>query len=465
MSGFKKNILIEEVSDLSKYGKDFQVKLLSLLIKDKPFTFSILPIVKDIYFADIYLRNIFQCINEYIGEYQTTPSFDNISILLKSKGETVEVYNSILKSINEISLEDRQFVIKNTKNFCFTKYALIEQEKVLEALKKGEFENAKKISIDSFRFSGDDGSKIYDLNANYEMIFEEEKMRCPVPSPLQTFNKYSKGGPGAGDIVIIVAPSNFGKTAYTTAVARHANLNKKNVAYFSYEMGGGAIFARYIAGLLDVPQEQLKYHRDRVDQKMKESGFGLLRVIEDRSTNATIPNIKNHIEYLKSTGFFTDLIIIDGLNQMKLTKGQWAVDNNDKYEQLIEGTRDLLKELEIPGYATWQGNRGSFSSEIGHVDNIGKAIEVFQKADQLIFFTQTPDQKVNEECIANLLKNRLGPNNIPLLCQFDPNKGIFIEKEELNPLVFLAGRSKDKMVSTVAEARQKLKTGLFDAKK
>lgn len=463
--GFKKNTLIEEAIDLSKYGKDFQVKLLSLLIKDRPFTFSILPIIKDLYFADIYFRNVFTCISEYVTQYNSTPNFDNIRILLKAKGEKTEVYDSILKSIENIGLEDRDFVIDNTRKFCFTKHALLEQEKVTEALKRGEFENAKKISIDSFRFAGDDGAKIYDLETQYEIIFEEEKMRSPVQSPFPTFNRNSKGGPGAGDIVIIVAPSNFGKTAYTTAVARHANFTGKNVAYFSYEMGGGAIFSRYIAGLLDIKQEDLKFNKEKIDEKMKSKGYGLLRVIEDKSSNANIPTIKNHIEYLKSTGFFTDLIIIDGLNQMKLTKGQWSIDNNDKYEQLTEGVKDLLRELEIPGYATWQGNRSSFASEIGNVEGVGKAIEVFQKADQLIFFTQTPEQRAADECIAMMLKNRLGKKDIALLCYYEPNKGIFIEKEELNPLVFLSAKAKERTVTTVAGVREKLRTGLFDGKK
>lgn len=465
MTAFKKNTIIEEATDLSKYGKDFQVKLLSLLIQDRPFAFSILPIIKDVYFVDIYLRNIFSCIAEYVVEYNSTPNFDNVKIMLKDKGEKIEVYSSILKSIEEIKLDDRDFVIKNTKNFCFTKYALLEQEKVMEALKRGEFELAKKTSIESFRFSGDNGAKIYDLKEQYDIIFEEERNRCPVSSPFPTFNKNSKGGPGAGDIVIVVAPSNFGKSNYLVAVARHANFVGKNVAYFSYEMGGGALFSRYIAGLLDIKQEELKFSKEEIDKRMKEKGFGLLRVVEDKSANANIPAIKNHIDHLKSTGFFTDLIIIDGLNQMKLVKGEWAIDNNDKYEQLTEGLRDLFRELDLPGYCSWQSNRAGFSDDIGNVNSIGKAIEVFQKSDQVIFFTQTPEQKAMEECIAMLLKNRLGEKEIALLCHYNPNKCIFTEKERLNPIVFMSNRAKEKTAGTIASTRDKLRTGLFDTAK
>lgn len=466
MTSFKKNIKATEEQDLAKYGKNFQVKLLALLIKDRSFALSILPIVKDAYFQDIYCRNVFSCINEYVKLYpNSTPSFDNIQIMLENKGEDKKLYEKVLESCETIELDDRDFVIDNTRNFCFTKHALIENEKVVEALKRGEFENAKKISIEAFRYDGKEKAKIYDLDEDYNIIFEEDEMRSPIEGTFPTFNKNSKGGPGTGDLCIVVAPSNFGKTNYLIATARHAISTGKNVAYFSYEMGGGAILSKYIAGLLDIKQEELKFNRKEIDAKMKEKGYGRLRVIEDNPSNALIPTIKAKIEYLKSTGFFTDLIIIDGLNQLKLVKGQWAVDNNDKYETLTEDLRELCREMGVPGYASWQSNRSGFAAELGDIQSVGKAIEVFQKADQLIFFTQPPELQARDECIAYLLKNRLGKKQIAILVAYDPNKGIFIEKEELNPLVFLSSREKERTGTTATKTREKLSAGLYDKSK
>lgn len=461
---FKSNIIVKEADDLSKYGKDFQVKLLSLLIKDRPFALGILPIIKDIYFTDVYLRTVYAAICSYIEKYKSTPTIDNVKIILTDAGEKPIVYEKILKSINNIGLEDRDFVIANTTNFCFTKYALIEQEKVTNALKAGQFEIAKKIALESFRYSGNETAKEYDLQKDYEIIFEDEILRAPVPTPMRTFNKNMKGGPGAGDLCLIIAASNFGKSAYAQAVARQANFDGKNVVYISYEMDGAPILSRYIAGLVDIPQEELKLNKDVVDRKLADKGLGLLRIIKDKSSNATISIIRSHIERLKSTGFFPQLMIIDGLNQVKLEQGKWAKDDNTKYEILSEELKDLAGDFQIPCWACWQGNRSSFSSELNDIKTIGKAIEVFQKADVVITFSQTAEQKENKECIAYLLKNRLGVNEICLLCGYDPNKGLFIERYVVNPRVLLSDNEKRKVTTKVTNVINKLKSGQFDSK-
>lgn len=464
---FKSNNIAKDVNDLSKYGKDFQTKLLSLLTKDKPFSLAILPILKDAYFTDIYLRTIYTAIRRYTTEFPgAVPSVDNIRIILEDAGENSKVYDKILTAIENIELTDRDFVIKYTNDFYFTKYALLAQEKINLALKEGNFDLAESISLECFRFRSDKKTaKQYNLHDDYEKIFEEESLRAPVATPFGTFNNNMKGGPGNGDLGLIIAPSNFGKSAALQALTRHANFLGKNVVYFSYEMDGTAIMSRYIAGLVDIPQENLKFNKDIVDAEMKKKNLGLCRIIKDKSSNATIPIIKNTIEQLKSTGFFTDLVIVDGLNQLKLLPGQWAKDDNAKYEILTEDLRDLFGELQIPGWAAWQTNRDGFGNSLNDIKTIGKAIEVFQKADIVVTFSQTPQQKQNGECIAYLLKNRLGQNEICILCDYDPNKGLFFEKGVVNPLVLMDDKEKKVVSNTVNKMREKLQTGIFDTKK
>jgi hypothetical protein len=462
---FKSNTIVQEAKDLSKYGKDFQTKVLALLIKDKPFALSILPILKDIYFTDIYLRTIFTGVKHYVTQYPgAVPTIDNVRIVLEDAGENTTVYNKLLGSIDAIGLEDRDFVIKNTRNFCFTKHALIEQEKITIALKEGNFELAQKLSIESFRHSGTNTARHYSITRDFEMIFEDERLRAPVATPFTTINTNTKGGPGAGDLGLIIAPSNFGKSAALQALTRDANFNGKNVIYFSYEMDGTAIMSRYIAGLVDIPQEELKFNRELITERMQAQGLGLCEIIKDKSCNATIPIIKNTVDQLKSTGFFPHLIIIDGLNQLKLQNGQWAKDDNAKYEILTEDLRDLCAELEIPGWAAWQTNREGFGNSLNDIKTIGKAIEVFQKADIVITFAQTPEQKQNGECIVYLLKNRHGKNEICLLYDYDPNKGLFIEKGVVNPVVLMDDKAKKVLGNTVNKMREKLQTGIFDKK-
>lgn len=216
--------------DLSKYGKEFQIKFLALLIKDRIFSGSILPIVQDDYFSDIYLRKIFACVKEYIKKYpSSTATTDNLKIQIQEKGEKLPLFETLLSSIDNVSFEDRDFVIDNARRFCFSKHALIEQEKIKLLLEEGKFEEAQRISIESFKYSGLSNRKMYDLKEDYEKIFQDDILHRPVPLPFEIFNKASKGGPGSGNLVISVAFSNFGKCFQAGTKIRMYDLSLKEV--------------------------------------------------------------------------------------------------------------------------------------------------------------------------------------------------------------------------------------------
>jgi hypothetical protein len=453
----------DKAADLAKFGKDFQMKLLALLIKDRIFSFSMLPIMKHEYFTDPYLQSILIIVQHYKEKYQALPIMDNIKIMLEENGEKIAVYEKVLKAVNEMPLDDRDFVIENARNFCFSKHALNENDKVRDALLKGDFAEAQAISTESFKHSGLNTTKILDLHEDYEMVFDEENQHSPIPTPFPTFNENMKGGPGKGNLVIMVAESNFGKSNALIAVSRHANTCGKNVAFFSFEIGGSDMLRRHLAGLNDLRQEEVKNNRKKITDRFAE-GLGRFKLIEERATNARISVIKSHLEYLKSTGFFPDMICVDAINQLKLPIGMRYEGDNQKFEYIAEELRDLANEYEIPVYTVMQTNRSGFNSEINDIAAIGKAIEPFQVADVLITFSQTRPMAAENKCMALLLKNRLGKKFICLECYYDPNMCIFQEIAVVNDMLLLDNKAKANLQNTANGVRDRLKKGEFEKK-
>ena len=249
-----------------------------------------------------------------------------------------------------------------------------------------------------------------------------------------------------------------------TAYARHANKLGKNVAFFSFEIGGVDILRRYIAGQVGLKQEELIKNRELVKEAVIDSNLGNFRLIEEKATLATVDLIRNDLEYLKSTGFFPDVVMIDSLNQLK-TSGWRANNDNEKFERLAEELRDLAKEYEIPFHTVFQTNRSGFLNEINDVMSIGKAIEPFQVADMLWTFSQTSEMFEKGECLAALLKNRLGPKNVVLRCAYDPNMGTFIELEKVSGILTMNDKERKQVQETATNFREKLKVGGFDKKK
>ena len=126
-----------------------------------------------------------------------------------------------------------------------------------------------------------------------------------------------------------------------------------------------------------------------------------------------------------------------------------CIGDHDTIDITVEGTHCF--------YANdiYTHNSG-FSSEVNDINSIGKAIEVFQKADQVITFSEPIHLKEKKQCIALLLKNRLGQKEIPLLVNYDPGKVIFAEVEVLNMAVLMSKEVRKTLNETIKKQRDKL---------
>jgi len=244
-------------------------------------------------------------------------------------------------------------------------------------------------------------------------------------------------------------------TAFLTATARQAAIDGKNVLYFSLETKLTQIASRAVAGLIGINQEDLKEHVTLGNKKIDELK-GDIQFVRYPATKALTSTIKQKVDELKAQGFFPDLLIVDGLNQLKLPPGKRVVSDNEKFEYLAEELRDLGSELLCPVYAAFQSNRGGFNVEYADEQNIGKAIEVYQVCDIMVMLTQSLPMLEKGECFAQLLKNRLGKKGVTVRCSYDPNHGTFKEIEEVQRTSLLSNKEKTETLNTLEKTMEKI---------
>jgi len=428
---------VDKEKNLNKFGQSFQLTALSLFFKDKGFSSRIKTILLSEYFDNKYTQNICEMGLEYLNKYYKFPEDDKIFEILKSqiernKPNTAKIYLKYLEDIKTAELSSAAYVKEEIEKFCFTKHALIKLEEQKNNIELGNFDLAKNIAISTFVPINTDYKELR-LSDSALIVSQQAKIHRPVPTVFPTFNSRSKGGPGAGDLAIVVAQSSFGKTAFLTAMSRFLATIGKKVLYFSLETDRYQLISRATAGLVNIEQENLHQHPKLIEKKIEEivTIKGDVIFIELKATTARLETIKLILEEKKSQGYFPDVIMIDGLNQLKLPKGIRNNDNNDKFEYLAEELRDWAKEEDLPVWTSFQSNRGGFNVEYADEQNIGKAIEVYQVCDMMVLFTQSIPMYEVGECYCQLLKNRLGPKNITLLVRYDPNKGMFEEIKEV----------------------------------
>lgn len=421
--------------DFSKFGQQFQLTTLSLLIQDKTFANKIKQIIKPEYFDNKYNQFLCQTILEFLESYHCQPDFETLKAIIETQiSSGVKLYLLALESINKVDLSKREFIETEVVRFCFTRHALSSLEEEKNNILLGKFDKAREVAFQKYKPISNSISEV-DLKKDFRKIFNTE-VRNPIPTPLPSLNLVSKGGPGAGDLCIIVAQSNFGKSMYLIATAKHAAALGKKVLYVSLETDNIQLLQRVIANVSGLSQDQLIEHPELIEQKIK-TVLGDIKFIELKSLQARVDVIQALIEEKKAEGFFPDMIIVDGLNQLKLPKGEKATNSNDKFEYLAEELRDMAKELKVPVFAAFQGNRGAFNVEHADEQNIGKAIEVYQVCDWMLLFTQSLQMQDAGECYVQLLKNRLGPKGLTLKLRYNPSKATFEELETVNRSLLL----------------------------
>lgn len=341
-------------TNFSKYGQPFQLKTIHLFIKDKVFRNKIKSILKTEYFDNKYLQWFYDVTIEVIDKTGGCPDFDDLKTLIETRLSSPAIYLRTLESLKTTTLENKGFIEDEVIKFCFTKYALSQSEREKNYILLGEFDKAKQVAHETYKAQASEVSQL-DLKKDFRQLFDSAN-HTPVPSPFPTFNKISKGGPGAGDLVVILGQSGFGKSNFAVAYTRHVVKQGKKVAYISLETNVTQLASRFIAGLTNINQEHLVGHPTMIEKAIEQLDSDV-RFLQIKATQARVDYVKQQINALHADGFFPEFIVIDGLNQLKLPKGISHANSNDKFEYLAEEVRDLAKELQIPIAILFQMNR------------------------------------------------------------------------------------------------------------
>jgi len=126
-------------------------------------------------------------------------------------------------------------------------------------------------------------------------------------------------------------------------------------------------------------------HDEYVNKKKQELLNGEFIVKHFRSKNGQISNFKNLLNSYKAQGIFFQLICVDGLNQVKLEKGEKYLNDNDKFEHLCEEFRDWAEEEQMCIICNFQTNRCLEISTLVDKENEGKVrIDSLIEGDKIL---------------------------------------------------------------------------------
>lgn len=276
-------------------------------------------------------------------------------------------------------------------------------DEATDALEEGNVDAAEKALRKSARVIGratSEGLVLEDaLRGRYE--------RPAVSTGFAWFNKHWRGGLHQGQVGIIVAPSNGGKSMFLPYMTGAALRQGKGVVYYTTELSEDTVLKRIVAAVAHVPINSLhdptnmaaayKYTREVLDLREGTGGDedtrgGWLNIRYRDPGSLTCADIEADLDEFEAQGHHINLVILDG-DDMKPEHGKELY---DQYLDIYSRLSALASTRDIAIWTAAQGTRESFKKEVLEPHHVGDSMWKLRKADMCIAMNMKHDNLTEE---------------------------------------------------------------------
>jgi replicative DNA helicase len=279
--------------------------------------------------------------------------------------------------------------------------------KSVPLLNQCSFEEIEKLITQALR-SGMDNDFGYDYIKDFEERFKF-KARHPVSTGWDKIDRLTKGGLGAGELTVVIAPTGAGKSHVLVHLGAEALKQGKNVVHYTLELSDTAVAQRYDACLTGHNLDELLEQKDSIFDKIKDVD-GQLIIKEYPTKSATTVTVKNHLEKVRQNQMEVDMVIVDYGDLLRGTHR--TAEKRHELESIYEELRGIAQEFNCPLVTASQTNRKGLNEEVITMESISEAFNKCFVADFIISLSRTIKDKNSNIGRIFVAKNRNGPDGI-----------------------------------------------------
>ena len=410
----------------------YQYKLVKYFIEDSSFFENIVSIVDPNAFTEPALRNFVGIIKDKYTTNSVVPSYEMISIIVKSKAKNqidIEECDALIHKLKfetsyEGNIEVKDIAIKFFKQQNMIKVA----NKILDIAGKGDidrYDECQKLFDDAANAGQEEdfGFSIFDLK---EKALSND-YTVSIPTGIKQLDDHVGGGLDKGKLGLLIAPAGFGKTSFTTAINAYAathrcDMNNNQgfkVLQIYFEDDDVDITRKHFARITQTEARFMKRldiaNRDEIEYKLmshpdKDMIGENLRLKHFRSGTKTASDIEVFIKKLINRGFKPDLVTIDYFECIAPEKGGHSTDSQWVKEGVtMRKFENMAKDLNCAIWIATQGNKDSINSpEVVRMDQAGGSIMKVQVAQFIISIARALEDIDRNKAVISILKNRSG---------------------------------------------------------
>jgi replicative DNA helicase len=431
------------IDRLDGYGYNFQIKIITCLLKDRAFLHQVSDVLNPNYFESEATNWIVRTVLNYWEDYRNSPTLEVLKVeierisidLLK-----IEVKDRIKDAIKYFDATDLDYVKEQTLDFCKNqtlKKAILDS---VDLLKTGEYDKIK-FKIDNAIRSGTDRNLGHIYSKEIDDRYSQYA-RNPLSTGWELLDRLMDGGLGKGELGAVMAPAGIGKSWVLVSIAANAVKQGKTVIYYTMELNPYYVGQRFDAWFTGVPFQSLKddENRQRLDSIVGAiPGELIVKYYPTKTPN--VSTISAHIEKCIMQDKKPDLVIVDYADLMRSTSG--ASDSESESNQIYVELRGLAGEYDIPVWTASQTNRGGLKEDVIGGDNIASSYRKLAHSDFMMSLSRKVEDKASGTGRIHIIKNRFGADGITFpskintfnghIEMFEPNSELAKEMQTVKP--------------------------------
>ena len=394
--------------------------ILSHLIYNESYARKTLPFLKDEYFHNLADKTVYRLIDDYVKQYNSTPTKEVLMIELNNRdGLNENTFKESKRLIEDLQVDNTEikWLLDSTEKFCQEKAiynAIMASIKIIDDKSGSTSTGAIPTLLSDALGVSFDVSIGHDYFANaddrYAFYHRTEEH---IPFDLDYFNKITKGGLVRKTLNVALAGTGVGKSLFMCHCASHNLTQGKNVLYITMEMSEEKIAERIDANLLNVTVDELTtLPKDAYDKKInrvKEKTVGKLIVKEYPTASAGSANFRHLINELRiKRNFIPDIVYIDYLNICSSSRIR-AGSNVNSYtyvKAIAEELRGLAVEFNVPVVSATQTTRSGYGNSDVELTDTSESFGLPATADLMFALISTEQMEDLNQIMVKQLKNR-----------------------------------------------------------
>jgi len=440
-----------EKDNFAIFGKAFQENLCQLIVLDRPFADQIKEVLSTEFLELKYLQVFTQKIFEYKEKYKVHPTYDIVTTLLRTglddQNETIQKQvRDYFARIQNKEPEGSEFVKETSLDFCKKQKLKEAMLKSVKLLQSSSFDEISKTINDALKL-GSSTDFGYDYLVDFEKRFQI-KTRNPITTGWQEIDQVCKGGLGAGELGVVIAPTGAGKSMVLVHLGTEALKLGKCVIHYTLELADSVVASRYDSCMTGINLSDLYSFKEQIFDTVQNLA-GKLIVKEYPTKSASTNTIKLHLEKLKMRGFKPDMIIVDYGDLLKPISNQR--EKRQELETIYEELRGIAQENNCPVWTASQTNRSGLNAEVITMESISEAFNKCFVSDFIFSVSRTIEDKATNSGRIFIAKNRNGPDGIVYPIHMDTSN------VKIKVLQSNGESASDLMVKTSKEQEENLK--------